>query len=381
MRRAIAASRRSKRSMNEGDAELRKLLRMIIAYFVHLETRFHSWFVESSPFSAYSYDQKNAREFANVLWHETMLADRERIEKYREAIRRGVRKGDVVVDIGAGTGILSFFAAESAAQVYAVEHADVIEIAETIRADNAIDNVEFVKCNSRDFDLPQRADVIVHEQIGGENPLSENMIANLLDARRRLLKPGGRIIPAKFEIFIEPIQLKEDHVIPFLWEMKIGNIDFRSTAPIARPMSGRRIAGHERRTISVAMVEHCLCEPKPVMSFDLETMEEGDIPRHVRYENVAARDGRIDGLCIYFKAIFDDDLAIETTPTGHVTNWAMLLYRMEQTWIARGETVAYELAIESILNDDAWAFTWFRSQAGRDRSGVDIGLTPARLAD
>jgi protein arginine N-methyltransferase 1 len=358
---------------------LRHILRKIIDHLIRLEMRFHCWFAESSPFAAYSYDQKNAREFANVFWHETMLADRERVEKYREAIRRGVRRGDVVVDIGAGTGILSFFAAESAAKVYAVEHADVIEIAETIRADNAIDNVELVKCNSRDFDLPQRADVIVHEQIGGENPLSENMIANLLDARRRLLKPGGRIIPAKFDIFIEPVQLKEDHVIPFLWEMKIGSVDFRSTAPIARPMSGRRVAGHERRTISVAMVEHCLCAPKPIMSFDLETMEEGDIPRFLRYENVAAREGRIDGLCIYFKATFDDDLAIETTPTGHVTSWAMLLYRMEQTWVTKGEAVAYDLAIESILKDDAWAFTWLRPQAGRE--SARIGLTPAHLAD
>jgi protein arginine N-methyltransferase 1 len=333
---------------------------MMMGYFAHLETSFHSWFVNSSPFSAYSYDQKNAREFENVFCHEAMLADRERVETYREGIRRGVKKGDVVVDIGAGSGILSFFAAEKASKVYAIEHADVIEIAKKIAADNHVENVEFIKCNSRDFAPPLRADAIVHEQIGGENPLSENMIANLLDARRRLLKPGGRIIPARFEIFIEPIQLKDAHVVPFLWELKIENIDFRSTTPMIRPMSGNRITSHDRRTISVAMVEHCLCDPKPIMSFDLETMEEDEVPRRLRYRNTAVRDGRIDGLCIYFKAIFDDDLAIETAPTGPVTSWAMLMYRMEQTKVTQGEMVEYELEIESILNDCTWAFTWLR---------------------
>jgi protein arginine N-methyltransferase 1 len=344
---------------------LRKILRRIVAYVAHLEARFHSWFVDASPFSAFLYDQKNAREFATLYFHETMLADKERVEIYREGIRRGVKNGDVVVDIGAGTGILSFFAARSAERVYAVEHADVIDIAKRIGVDNKIENVEFIKSNSRDLELPFRADVIIHEQIGGENPLSENMIANLLDARRRLLKPGGRIIPNRFDIFIEPIQLKEEHVVEFLWEMNIASIDFRSTAPIIRPMSGSKITSHDRRIISVAMVEQCLCDPKPIMSFDLETMEEDDVPNRVRYDNIAARDGRIDGLCIYFKAIFDDDLAIETAPTGPVTSWAMLMYRMEQTPVAQGEAIAYELEMGSILNDGAWAFTWLRPQASR----------------
>lgn len=344
---------------------MRKASRKIMGFIASLEARFHSWFIHASPFTAYLYDQKNAREFESVCWHEAMLADRERVDKYYQAIRKGVKTGDIVVDIGTGTGILSFFAAQSAGMVYAVEHADVLEIAEKVRDDNGIENVAFIRCNSRDLELPLRADVIIHEQIAGENPLSENMIGNLLDARRRLLKPGGRIIPGRFEIFVEPIELKDEHVIPFLWEMKVKDIDFRSTAPQSRPMSGRKITNHERRTISIAMVKHCLCEPKPIIRFDIETMNEDDIPKRVRYRNTAASDGRIDGLCIYFKASFDDEIAIETAPTAPMTSWAMLMYRMEQTRVGRGETVEYELEIESILDDRTWAFTWIRPRVPR----------------
>lgn len=342
---------------------MRKALRILMGYIAYLEAKAHSWFIHSSPFSSYLYDRKNAEEFKSIYQHEAMLADSERVEKYFQGIQKNIKAGDIVVDIGAGTGILSFFAARSADTVYAVEHAEVIEVAKKICEANEIKNIKFLKCNSRDLNLPGKADVILHEQIGGENPLSENMIANLLDARRRLLKPGGRIVPGKFEIFIEPIQLKDEYVIPFIWEMQIKHIDFKSMLPSSGPMSGHKITRHQRRTIGPTMVERCLCDPKPIIRFDLEVMNEDDIPKRLHYNNIAVRDGRIDGLCIYFKAIFDDEIFIETAPTAPVTSWEILLYRMEQSTVVRGQAIEYELEIESILDDSTWAFTWLRPQA------------------
>ena len=196
------------------------------------------------------------------------------------------------------------------------------------------------------------------------------MIENLLDARRKFLKPGGRIVPNIFEIFIEPIELKDEYVTPFIWELKIADLKFNSLRPSELPMSGDKITAYQKRNIGTHMVKHCLCDPKPIIRFDLEVMAEDDIRKQVHYRNIAVRDGRIDGLYIYFKAIFDDEITIETAPTGPVTNWAMLLYRTEQLDVVRGEAVEYDLEIQSILNDSTWAFTWIRPHAKQRRESV-----------
>ncbi|MGH2365056.1 MAG: methyltransferase domain-containing protein [Chloroflexota bacterium] len=54
-------------------------------------------------------------------YHHTMLADKNRCDAFRRAIDRKVAPNHTVFEAGAGTGILSYFAAQRARQVYAVE--------------------------------------------------------------------------------------------------------------------------------------------------------------------------------------------------------------------------------------------------------------------
>jgi protein arginine N-methyltransferase 1 len=201
--------------------------------------------------------------------------------------------------------------------------------------------------------------------MGSGNPFSENMVENLLDARKRLLKTGGRIVPNLFEIYLEPIQLNEAGRVPFLWELSVKSIHFASLrdASAYLPATGKPILPYHRMVVYPCDLEQCLCDPIPIIRFDLETMNQDDIPTRIAYRNTAVRDGRIDGICIYFKAFFDQEVIIDSSLSGMTTNWGRYMYRIEATGVNAGEAVEYDLEIGSLINDGTWALSWLEPKA------------------
>ncbi|MBX3437432.1 MAG: class I SAM-dependent methyltransferase [Planctomycetaceae bacterium] len=114
--------------------------------------------VKSKPrLASIAFDLWSSGYFNHAEIHEKMLADRMRIESYFQAVSRHVRPDDVVVDLGTGTGILAFLAAQrGAAKVYAVEHSAMIETAQHLAEANGLRNVEFRRCNSKDFHCEEK---------------------------------------------------------------------------------------------------------------------------------------------------------------------------------------------------------------------------------
>ena len=53
--------------------------------------------------------------YSDICSHEWMLKDSVRCEAFRKAIAEAVTPGCAVLDVGAGTGILSLFAAQAGA--------------------------------------------------------------------------------------------------------------------------------------------------------------------------------------------------------------------------------------------------------------------------
>src|SRR6202790_2665156 len=97
-------------------------------------------------------------EFASPLLQESLLLDKARCDAYRDALHRTVRPGDVVVDLGAGTGLLSFFALQAGARhVYAIEMSDIADAAaELVEANGFKDRVTLIRKNSKKVRLPER---------------------------------------------------------------------------------------------------------------------------------------------------------------------------------------------------------------------------------
>ena len=142
-------------------------------------------------------------------FHQWCISDTVTMTAYRDAILGSVRPGDVVLDLGAGTGILSFMACEAgAARVYAVEPAAVIALVPRIAEDNGFgDRVICRKTESFAVELPEKADVMIASMLDSAGVFGTNMLKVVLDARSRLVKPGGIIVPQAVAATFCPVEL------------------------------------------------------------------------------------------------------------------------------------------------------------------------------
>lgn len=133
--------------------------------------------------------------------HEEMLKDTVRTRTYQQAIMNNPNdfKDKIVLDIGAGTGILSIFAARAGAKhVYAIEFAEIATFAKEIIRKNGLQNkITVIKGKMEEVNLPvPKVDIIISEWMG-YFLLYESMLDSVLWARDKYLVQGGKMLPGR----------------------------------------------------------------------------------------------------------------------------------------------------------------------------------------
>ncbi|XP_040964523.1 probable protein arginine N-methyltransferase 1 [Gossypium hirsutum] len=153
--------------------------------------------------------------------HEEMLKDVVRTKTYQNVIYRNkfLFQNKVVLDVGAGTGILSLFCAKAGvAHVYAVECSHMADMAKQIVETNGLpDVVTVLKGKIEEIELPvAKVDIIISEWMG-YFLLFENMLNTVLYARDKWLVDDGVVLPDEASLYLTAIEDAEskDNKIEF----------------------------------------------------------------------------------------------------------------------------------------------------------------------
>lgn len=239
-------------------------------------------------------DRSQPSGWSDPVQHARMLDDERRTGDYLAAIRKAVRPGDVVVDIGTGSGVLAVAAARAGARhVYAIEATDIADVAERVVMANGLDDtVTVVRGWSTLVDLRERADVLVSELIGSE-PLEEAILETTLDARVRLLEPHARLVPHALILQATPLLIPRSQASQLAfgreaidrWQ-RLHGIDFgplldvATTEPLLEPTEGEVVATWPRVGPAAELMAwdlHSFDDPSARATLDLMIDPPGDV--------------------------------------------------------------------------------------------------------
>ena len=135
-------------------------------------------------------------QFIPVHYHHNMLMDANRMHNFKAAIDYAVKPGMKVLELGGGTGVLSFFAAQKASKVYCVEfNPDMVQEARKFLALNTHgERVEVIHADAFEYLPPEPVDVVICEMIHVAM-LREKQVEVIEHFKQRYLERFGGPLP------------------------------------------------------------------------------------------------------------------------------------------------------------------------------------------
>ncbi|XP_053402649.1 protein arginine N-methyltransferase 5-like [Mercenaria mercenaria] len=226
----------------------------------------------------------------------------------------------VLMVVGAGRGPLVRASLAAASQadrnirkVYAVEkNPNAVVTLENLRDEMWGDKVEVISCDMRQWNAPEKADILVSELLGsfGDNELSPEC----LDGAQRFLKDDGISIPCEYTSYLAPLQ-----------SSKLYN-EVRSSKDKDKPPETNFEMPY------VVRLHNCqiLAEPKPVFHFKHPNRDEViDNTRYKTMEFDVDKTSILHGFAGYFDTKLYGNVYLSIVPETHspgMFSWFPILF-------------------------------------------------------
>jgi type I protein arginine methyltransferase len=166
--------------------------------------------------------------------------------------------------------------------------------------------------------------------------------------------------------------LKPAYRVPYIWERQIYGLDFgflRGAPDVEKYKSDEY---QWRRVSSPLMsyaaphecVDYFLCRPVPLLEFDMNAWgDEPELPGLVETSRRVARAGQMDGLYVYFKAIFDSEISFDTSPLSPSTSWPNYFLRCEGRLFPQDAELSYTLDMSELTDIRKWRLSIGRGES------------------
>lgn len=302
----------------------------------------------TDPSSAEQYFQF----YGYMSQQQNMMQDYIRTSTYQRAMLDNSAdfQDKVVLDVGAGSGILSFFAIQAGARrVYAIEASSMAKHCQTLVNNNRLSDRVFVIAGKiEEVEVPEQVDVIISEPMG-YMLFNERMLETFLHAKK-WLRPGGKVFPSQGDLHIAPftdeaLYMEQCGKANFWYQSAFHNVDLTSL---------REAAVQEyfkQPIVDTFDIRICLARTQK-HTVNFQTAHESDLHNiEIPLSFVITQAGTIHGLAFWFDVAFlgsQMTVWLSTAPTQPLTHWYQVRCLLQTPlFVKQGQTVVGKVRLKS----------------------------------